>query len=102
MHAMRARDAAGRPRDHGRALVVRLIGLGAIADVALARFPGPLEIGAIAVRIVTIEELLVARDPRRDEFLCDFVEDRPAFFVIGVEQRIAAPALQPRGELPAK
>src|SRR5438309_8159510 len=102
MHAMCARNAAWRPADSRRALVIRLVGLGTIADVALARIPGALEIGAIAVRIVAIEEFLVACDARRDEVLRDLVEDRPAFFVVRGKQRIAAPALQPRGELPAK
>src|SRR3954470_6741245 len=102
MHAMGARDAARRPNDNGRTLVVRLISLRTIADVALTRLPGALEVGAIAVWIVAVEELLVARDARRDEILRDLVEDRPAFFIIRRQQCIAAPALQPRRELPAK
>src|SRR5258708_15128021 len=102
MHAMRTRNAARRPNDNGRALVIRLVGLRAIADVALARIPGALEVGAIALRIVAIEEFLVARDARRDEILPDLVEHGSAFFIVGREQSIAAPALQPRGELPAK
>src|SRR6266567_6005842 len=100
MHAMRAREAARRPNDNRRALVIRLVGLRTIADVALARLPGALEVGAIAVRIVVIEELLVARDARRDEILCDLVEDWSAFFIVRPKQCIATPALQPCGELP--
>src|ERR1700730_2733794 len=102
MHAMCTGDAARRPNDNGRAFVVGLVGLRAIADVALACVPGALEVGAIAVRIVAIEEFFIARDARRDELLRDLVEDRSAFFIIGSEQCIAAPALQPRGELPAE
>src|SRR4051812_44917097 len=102
MHAMGPRDAARRPNDNGRTLVVRLISLRTVADVALARLPGALKVGAIALWIVAVEELLVACDARRDEILRDLMEDRSAFFIIRGQQCIAAPALQPRRKLPAK
>src|SRR5437764_657324 len=102
MHAMRAGDAIRRSDDDGRAPVIRLIGFGTVTDVALARFPGALEIGAIALWIVAVEEFLVARDARRDEILRDFVEHRPALFVIRRQQCIPAPALQPCRKLPTE
>ena len=98
VRAERAAAAAGKtPHDRG-ARVVWLVRLRPIAEIALARLPGALEIGAIVRRIVPIEERLVARDPRRDEVLGDFAEDRTALGVVGGEQCICGPAVQSRGK----
>src|SRR4030095_8283411 len=95
-------QTARRPRDYRRALVVRLIGLGAVADVALARLPGSFEVRAAALRVVALQKCLVARDPRRDEVIGDFAEDRASLRIVRGEQRAAPPALKAPRELPAE
>src|SRR5689334_3951706 len=102
MRPIGARHAAGWSRDDRRAFIVRRVGAGTIADVALTRLPGALEIGAVAAGIVARQECGVARDPRRDELVGDVAEDRAALRIVGGEQCISAPALQPCGELPAE
>src|SRR5215469_2387748 len=101
VRAMRAAHAARRAEDDRRALVVRLVALHARADVALARLPGPLKLGTVALGIVAGEELAILLDARGDEVLGYLLEDRPAFLAVGGEQRVAAPALQLCLKLPA-
>src|SRR3954453_1014260 len=97
-----ARRAAPRACDDRRAFIVWRIGARTVADVALARLPGALEIGAVARRIVARQKGGVARDARRDEFIGDIAKDRATLGVVRQKQRVAAPALQPCGELPAE
>src|SRR5262245_1448501 len=102
MLALRRAHAARRAIDHRRALVVRLVALRARSELALAPFPGLLECRAVALGIEAPEKFAVAPDAGGDELLADAPEYRPPLFVVRVQQRLAAPAFEPGGELPGQ
>src|SRR4051794_23321656 len=96
--AMRGGFAARRADHHRRALVARLIDQRAGVHVGLLVLPGALELGLAALRAVALKELAVDADALGDEILGDLLEDRPALFAVGLEQRFAAPALKLGGK----
>src|SRR3954466_12886737 len=100
--AVRGRNAAGRADHHRRALIARLIDLSAVADVALLPLPRGLELRLVARRIVAVEERAIVPDPRGDEILRHLLEDRTPLVAVGLQQRVAAPAIQLGRELPAE
>src|SRR5690348_5217517 len=102
MIAVRAGAAARRAHHDGRALVVRLVAVHALAEVAFARGPGLLEFAAIARGIETREEVALLADARGDEILGNIAKHRLALRRIGIEQPLAAPAVQLRRQLPAE
>ena len=81
---------------------MRLVGHDARCGGIGVLVPRPFELGAVALRAVAIHELAVAPDARLDEILRRLLENRAAFLGIGAQQRVAAPALQLGGELPAE
>src|SRR5690348_7980924 len=102
MVAVRRGLAAGRAYDHRRALVARLIDLGAVADVALLRLPGRLELRLVARRVVAAQKRAIVADAGGDEILGHLLKDRPPLVAVGLQQRFAAPAVKLRGELPSE
>src|SRR5262249_38504694 len=54
----------------------------------------------VALRAVALQELAVDADAVLDEVLRRFQEHRAPLFGVGLQQDIAAPALEPGGELP--
>src|ERR1051326_8930201 len=64
--------------------------------------PSKLEFGAIALGLITAQEFAIAADAGLDEILRGLVEDRAPLFAVSRKQRIAAPALYLRRELPAE
>src|SRR5437016_1016287 len=97
-----AADPAGRAEDHRRALVVRLVIAHEWPALGLELLPGALERRRLPLGIMAIDELALPGDPRGDELIRELAKHRAAFLVVGVEQRLAAPALQPRRNLPAE
>src|SRR4029079_567023 len=53
-------------------------------------------------RIVAVEERAIVADARCDEILRHLLEDRPALVAVGLQQGVAAPAVELRRELPAE
>src|SRR5665213_3868799 len=102
MRAMGAAYSAGRPHDHGRALIIRLIAQHALAHPAGARLPRRLEFRAIPFGIVAVEKFMVGVDAAGDEIGAGLLENRAALAAIGHQQLIATPALQSRRQLPAE
>src|SRR5262249_60728137 len=64
--------------------------------------PHRLERRGLLLGSVAIDEPALPRDPGRDEFIAQLAKPRPAFLIVGIEQRLAAPALQLGGKLPAE
>src|SRR5690348_5605281 len=102
VNAARAVDAAARADDDGRAFVIGLIFMERCAGARLALAPSGFESGAVALGAVALEELAIGLDAVGDEIAAGLLEDRAAFVAVGVEQRLAAPALKPRRQLPAE
>src|SRR5215470_15950632 len=99
MRAVRAGDAAGRTQDHRRALVMGLVGEDARRRGSGRFIPGALERGLIALRAVALQELAVDADAVLNEVLRRLQEHRAPLVGVGLQQGIAAPALEPGGEL---
>src|ERR1043165_2910374 len=93
---------AGRTSDDRRAGIVRLIGLDAGAEVSLARCPCGLERDAVALRIVAREKRRILRNPCRNEIVRNLLDHRLALSALRAQNPVAAPALEPCGELPAE
>src|SRR5262245_56648553 len=102
MRAVRAAHAARRTKHDRRALIMRLVGSDARSRAIGMIVPGALKLAAIALRAVALEEFTIFADVRLDEIFRGLLEDRAPFLGIGVEQRRTAPAVQRRGDLPAK
>src|SRR5579884_505725 len=102
MAAVGAADAARRTEHDGRAFVMRLVGQNARRGAVGVFLPGPLEFGAVLLRAVAIEEVLILPDAGLDEVFGRLLEDGMALFGIGRKQRLAAPALEHGGKLPAE
>ncbi len=102
VRAVRAAHAARRTEHDRRAFVVRLVSCDARRRAIGMLVPGALELGAIALRAVALEEFLVLADIGLDEILRGLLEDRPPFLGVGVEQRRATPALEAGGDLPTQ
>jgi len=64
--------------------------------------PGALEFRLVVIRAVARQEHRVALDAGLDEILRGFLEDRMPLFGIGLQQCVAAPAVEFRGKLPAQ
>src|SRR4051812_31074257 len=99
--AVSARPPPRRTGDDAGPLVVGLVALHARGGVGL-RFPRLLELRAVALGAVAREESAVLADARRDEVFGHLLEDRPPLFTVRAQQRVAAPAFEHRGELPAE
>src|SRR5215813_4783203 len=102
VRATRAARPTRRAEHDRRAFVMRLIGDDARRRAVGMRVPGALELGAIALRAVALEELAVLADIGLDEILGRLLEHRPPLLRVGRKQRGAAPTLQRRSDLPAK
>src|SRR5579871_1030587 len=79
-----------------------LVALHPRAEIALARLPGALEFRAVASRAIARKECGIVPDAGGDEVLGGLLENRPPLFAVGLQQRVASPALQPGRELPAE
>src|SRR5215472_6484470 len=94
-----ARRARGSPHDR-RAFIVRLVRRrGYLARGPAA--PRELELAAVPLRTVALEERAVLGDTLDDRFSRSR-EDRAAFGGVAVEQARATPAVQHGGQLPAE
>src|SRR5260221_13930193 len=102
MLAVRRRNAARRADHHRRALVARLIDLGAVADVALLPLPRRLELRLVVRRTVAVQERAIVTDARGDEILRHLLDDRAPLVAVGLQQRVTAPAVEPGRQLPAE
>src|SRR5437660_12591104 len=102
IRSVRRRNATRRADHHRRALVARLIDLGAVADVALLPLPRGLELRLVARRTVAVEERAIVADARGDEILRHLLDDRAPLVAVGLQQHVAAPAVELGRELPAE
>ncbi len=102
MIAMCAAFAPEQAAHDRRAFVVRLVAMHAFAEITLALGPGTLEIGFVARRIMAREKFAFLADARRDEFFRNVAKHRLPLERIRLQKRLAAPALQPRGQFPAE
>src|SRR5690348_11323490 len=94
MLAVRGRPAARWTDHYRRALVARLIDLCAVADVALLRLPGGLELRLVARRVVAAQKCSIVADAGGDEILRNLLEDRPALVAVGLQECLAAPTVK--------
>src|SRR5262245_34183734 len=102
VRAVSGAHAVGRAEYHRRTLVVRLIAEHARGGGVLVLLPGLLEFLPIALRAVAVEEIPVGVDARGDEIFRRVMEDRTPLFGVRAQQRVAAPAVEPGGELPSE
>src|SRR6185295_3900849 len=102
VRAVRAARAARRTEHDRRAFVVRLVGNDARRRVIGMLVPGALDLRAIALRAITLEEFAILANVGLDEIIRRFLEDRAPLLGVGVEQRRPTPSLERRGDLPAK
>src|SRR5271154_6028339 len=100
--AVSAAGGTGRSEHDRRTLVMRLVSQHARRGGIGVLVPGPLEFGTIALRAIAIQKFLVVLDAGFDEILGGFLENGTPFLGIGCKQRVAAPALEFGGELPAE
>src|SRR4051812_4838075 len=96
MFAARARYSACRPGNDRRTFIVRLEGIDLARRAGLARIPGLLKGGLVALRMVGAQKGAILLDEIRDEIARGRYEDGLAFLRIGGEQIGPAPSLQRR------
>src|SRR6202008_490735 len=100
--AVGAAHAARGAKSDRRSFVVWLRGQAPRRRGVGVFLPGAFELRAIALGAIAAEKFLVALDTRFDEILGGFLEDRASFFGVGLQQRVAAPAFDLCGDLPAE
>src|ERR1019366_3067867 len=98
----RATHAPRRPPHDRRAFIVRCVGHRPRWRSGHGFLPSPFELLAVPLRTVAIEEIPVGLNTPENEVLGRFPEDRLPLFRVSVQQSLAAPAAQARGQLPAE
>ena len=79
---------------------MRLVGHHARGGGGRVLLPGLLELRPIAFRTVAVEEFPVPPDAGGDEIFRRLVENGTPLLGVRPQQRVAAPTLEPGGELP--
>src|SRR5579862_5940676 len=102
MRPLGAADGTGKPAHDRGAFIVWRVGHGPARLAGFGFFPSALEFLDVAVRAVTIEEIPVGLNARKNEIPGRLPEDRLPLLRVSIEQRLASPAVQARGKLPTE